>query len=1112
MIRRSTFIAAELVIGVLAAVALLSGVAVWRLSSGPVQLGFLTPYLEDAYASSQDGGSMQVGETVLTWAGWERSVDLHIRDVVLLNAEGLRFATLPEVALRLSLRALLQGKVAPTLVEIAGARVHMVRLKSGSFQIGPVGLEEMESAATDKPRGFSTALPGLVAELMADPDPQRPLSFLQAVRIVSGRVTIDDRKMSRFWQVPLADIELRRDALGLAGELDLDFAGSEESTRLSAGFVYDKTEGLIDVAASFSGLYLADLARAVPDLEPVGGIASALEGTVSATLDLDGRIGEARFAARAGAGELTVPDLIVDAVPFQALQLEGSYDGREPRIDVRKAEIAFGTADGGPTLSLVGTVTSDTPGFAANVAIEADVEAAAVPIAELGHYWPESLAVNARGWIVENLTDGIAERAAARVKLSFAGSDFSRPLLSDLGGSLDYRDLEVHFLRPLPPILGVSGTASFDMDTFTFAAGSGHLDGLQVEDSTVIISGLEASRVDPSATEDMQIDATVSGPVADALLLLDHERLDLLSSLGITPAGSLGQAKSRLSFAFPLLADLGFDDIAITAQADMTDVGIKGLLFGADMSGGQLALSLTKEGMRVVGPLQLGDVPMQADWSENFTDEGEYTTFLKALIPDINEAQRKNFGVDLGDVMTGPVSAEVIYTARGQFGQLKAAVNLAEATLDVPAISWSKEPGQPGEAHFEANLVDDRIVSYKNILVRAGALQLLGEAWPGEQGNDIERFEFVELEFGGSTLTGVTLLRRGGSFDVNIGGGILDAKYFLAEDSVADSKEGEGAASGVRAEGQPAADEKSLDRNAVQKDFTPFTLSAEKIDAVFFAEDRYFENVSLKLERTHEGWRQIYFTGYVPEELLVYANAETPAAETDAVNAEKLLDHLLRIEFGPDGEGSQTLLVVSDDLGSALRAMDVKDEIIGGGLEISGRSDGPLPRHILTARIEARDFKIVEAPLMARILNIASLTGVQEVMRGKGLVFQRLVGSFKLEDGLASSDLIRAYGGSLGLTAKGSVDFDSNLADLQGTLVPAYAVNRLLGGIPLLGPILVGGEGEGILAVTYSLRGDLADPKIKVNPLSALAPGFLRGLFSGEGKVSAIPEDYGPDR
>ena len=93
------------------------------------------------------------------------------------------------------------------------------------------------------------------------------------------------------------------------------------------------------------------------------------------------------------------------------------------------------------------------------------------------------------------------------------------------------------------------------------------------------------------------------------------------------------------------------------------------------------------------------------------------------------------------------------------------------------------------------------------------------------------------------------------------------------------------------------------------------------------------------------------------------------------------------------------------------------------------------------------------------------------------------------------TELIRAYGPALGITVEGQVDFDSDGADLRGTLVPAYTFNRILGQIPLLGPLLTGGEGEGFIAVTYGISGALDDPKIEVNALSALAPGFLRGLF-----------------
>ena len=73
---------------------------------------------------------------------------------------------------------------------------------------------------------------------------------------------------------------------------------------------------------------------------------------------------------------------------------------------------------------------------------------------------------------------------------------------------------------------------------------------------------------------------------------------------------------------------------------------------------------------------------------------------------------------------------------------------------------------------------------------------------------------------------------------------------------------------------------------------------------------------------------------------------------------------------------------------------------------------------------------------------------------------------------------------------------------LEGTIAPAYIVNSILGNIPVIGEFLQGGKGEGIFAATYKAKGSLDEPEITVNPLSALAPGFLRGMFDifdGEG-------------
>jgi hypothetical protein len=43
--------------------------------------------------------------------------------------------------------------------------------------------------------------------------------------------------------------------------------------------------------------------------------------------------------------------------------------------------------------------------------------------------------------------------------------------------------------------------------------------------------------------------------------------------------------------------------------------------------------------------------------------------------------------------------------------------------------------------------------------------------------------------------------------------------------------------------------------------------------------------------------------------------------------------------------------------------------------------------------------------------------------------------------------------------------------------------------------LLLGGEGQGLFAANYQVTGSAADPQVSVNPLSALAPGFLRRLF-----------------
>jgi hypothetical protein len=154
-------------------------------------------------------------------------------------------------------------------------------------------------------------------------------------------------------------------------------------------------------------------------------------------------------------------------------------------------------------------------------------------------------------------------------------------------------------------------------------------------------------------------------------------------------------------------------------------------------------------------------------------------------------------------------------------------------------------------------------------------------------------------------------------------------------------------------------------------------------------------------------------------------------------------------------------------------------------------------------------FRVINTPFVARFLTVATITGVVDAVTGEGFLFGGAEGRFTKTRGNIELTRFRSAGPSVGMTAQGQIDLDRNLINVKGTLVPAYAINSVLGNIPLIGSIIQGGEGEGLFAATYAVTGNLDEPKIDVNEWSALAPGFIRDLFTDDGTELPEVEDEG---
>lgn len=204
--------------------------------------------------------------------------------------------------------------------------------------------------------------------------------------------------------------------------------------------------------------------------------------------------------------------------------------------------------------------------------------------------------------------------------------------------------------------------------------------------------------------------------------------------------------------------------------------------------------------------------------------------------------------------------------------------------------------------------------------------------------------------------------------------------------------------------------------------------------------------------------------------------------------------------------GRREFELTATNAGDFLGALDLSDRVKGGSLSLRGPYDDSAPPPALNAKLEMRDFTLKNSQILGRILTVTSLTGVQNLLTGSGISFNKMLANIRSRGGVITIDKGRANGASIGITVEGTVDTNSTGLKLKGVVVPAYALNSILSNIPIIGDLL-GGEGEGIIAFNYGIKGTYENPDVGVNPLSGLTPGFLRGIFGVfDGKQPKVDE------
>jgi hypothetical protein len=146
---------------------------------------------------------------------------------------------------------------------------------------------------------------------------------------------------------------------------------------------------------------------------------------------------------------------------------------------------------------------------------------------------------------------------------------------------------------------------------------------------------------------------------------------------------------------------------------------------------------------------------------------------------------------------------------------------------------------------------------------------------------------------------------------------------------------------------------------------------------------------------------------------------------------------------------------------------------------------------VTTSNLKIYDFKIKEVPVLAKILTLASLQGIADVLTGEGIRFDDFEMDYESSKNSTNIKEMYAIGPAISILLNGYIEKEK-LISLRGTLVPATTINKTISKIPLLGRLLVGKKvGEGVFGVSFKIKGSPKDLKTTVNPVKTLTPRFI---------------------
>jgi Protein of unknown function len=1098
------------------------------LASGPISLDIATPWL--AAAMSENFGNqfrVDIGGTVLERDEHGRTA-MRIRSITVRDHDGMVVASAPKAEVGFSSASLLSGRPRAQRLNLVGAELAVrveadgnVTVSTGADQrplaIAPAlvagGLPQGAAAGADSDSAVETSrgLQESFAAFLAWVDSLAAFGLdggdLTEVGLKSGNLVVDDRRngqQSRFENIHLSLTRPR------AGELEFEL-GSEDATRpwLLLASIKPGSDGarLIDLEAR--KVLLRDLLLALR----VDGGQIETDAPVSAMLRAEiAQDGTPQFAS----GRILVgPGSFIDvgdpqamitidraeiqldwnaarrvlAMPFQivsggtrltimaqaeaprdpggswALNLSGgsavlapTSPNEEPlvlnrilvrsRIDPieRRLNIDHAEVAGkGVSVAMSGNLDYSSP----DPRLQIGMAARKLPLAAFKQMWPPFITPAVRTWIIERASAGVIEQGEIATNAPISTLRSGGPPVPDDGLSIQIQTsgATVRPFDELPEIRDADLVTRVKGRTTRVTLGRGVVQmpsGRKLTVANGVFEVPDTSVKNPPA----KVRTRVEGPVAAAAELLGMDRLKDAAGVPMDPATSRGNVLATVNLALPLNQEVKASTLSYSIAADIVNFSADRFMMSQKVEAQTLRASANNQGYQIKGDMRIGGAPVSVELRRS-TGEPDAEVRMTGTLDD---AARSRFGLDVYGAIAGPIPVKVggrVALGGDMDSRLSIEADFTQVKFDNLFSGWSKTQNRPARATFtyvgrgKPTRLDDIVFEGNGASFR-GSVEF-------DQNGDFATGTFPVFGLADGDKASLQFEHTPDNlYKVTMRGDTFDGRNFIKA-SMSGSTEAK--------QRRPSTD---IDIDA-------------KIGAVAGFKGEVLRNLDLHLTRRGGTIRNLGVTARFAGEGVLQGELRGRPSERQIVYLE------------------------STDAGALFRFSDTYSRMIGGQMWIAmdpptqdgAKQDGLMDVREFTVRGEAAlDGVAAGAPNGAG-------SGVQfSRMR---VEFTRRPGKMLIHEGLVT-------GPTVGATIDGVMDYAANELHLRGTFVPLYGLNAAFGNIPIVGFLLGGKEGL-IGSMTYEVVGTPGAPVLRVNPISAVAPGFVRKFLEFP---SSLPNDRFP--